>query len=83
MCSSDLLQNPGPGAPCDADVSETPASCTLDLPAGAWQARWFDPRTGQWHDVSDHFSGGRPESFSVPFNGDAVLLLDALGKTTN
>jgi hypothetical protein len=71
------LQNPDSRVPETANVAESQAVCRLHLPPGAWRIRWFDPRTGQWHDVARHkeISGGYTRDFESPFAGDAVLLL--------
>jgi inosine-uridine nucleoside N-ribohydrolase len=71
------LQNPDSRVPEFADVAETPAACRMHLSAGEWKIRWFDPRTGQWHDNPERreISGGYTRDFKSPFPGDAVLLL--------
>lgn len=73
------LQNADGDTPQTADVRESPAACRLRLPAGAWRVRWFDPRTGRWHDpaASARADGDRTCDFTSPFPGDAVLLLTA------
>lgn len=65
--------------PQSANVSEEAASLELSLPAGNWQMRWFDPRSGQWHPPTDPELGAIPagelRNLTAPFAGDAVLLL--------
>jgi hypothetical protein len=70
-------QNPDSRQPEKANVAESPADIAVALPQGQWAIRWFDPRTGQWHDPPQHqtVDGGSQQSFTSPFNGDAVLLL--------
>ena len=57
----------------DAGSAERP----LNLPPGGWRIRWYDPRTGHWHDNLERqeVSGGDAQGFESPFVGDAVLLL--------
>lgn len=71
------LQNPDSRDPESANVSETPATCRLHLPAGSWRIRWFDPRSGQWHanQGREAIGGGSTQNFKATFPGDAVLLL--------
>lgn len=69
------IQNPAPGSPEKANVSEAIATCRLSLPKGSWITRWFDPRTGMWHDSSERLIGGNSQELKAPFNGDAVILL--------
>ncbi len=72
------LQNPDSRAPESANVAESSAACRLHLPAGGWRIRWFDPRSGQWHDAQPErqiIGGGYTRDFKSPFQGDAVLLL--------
>ncbi len=68
------LPNADGPKPETANVRETRAACQLDLPAGAWRARWYDPRTGRWHEAAT-VDGDTSRAFEAPFNGDAVLLL--------
>ncbi len=60
--------------PDAANVREAPAACRLDLQSGVWRARWFDPRTGHWHN-GPAVDGGPACEFKAPFNGDGILLL--------
>ena len=71
------LQNPDSRVTESANVSETPATCRLHLPAGGWRVRWFDPRSGQWHanQGREAISGESTHDFKSNFPGDAVLLL--------
>jgi hypothetical protein len=71
------LQNANSSVPGDANVAETLAACSLNLPAGTWRIRWFAPRTGQWHPNpgGEEVSGGSTRVLNSPFPGDAVLLL--------
>ncbi len=73
------LQNADSRTPETADVAETQATCRLSLPPGSWRIRWYDPRTGRWHeDPGAEQIGGDARSFQSPFPGDAVLLLSRL-----
>ena len=71
------LQNPDVSTPETADVRESHAQITPMLPPGTWKLRWFDPRSGRWHDASQPYitsSEFRGELIS-PFTGDSILLL--------
>jgi hypothetical protein len=71
------LPNADSRTPETANVAETPAMCRLRLPPGGWRIRWYDPRTGRWHENpgAGQIGGGDARSFQSPFSGDAVLLL--------
>ncbi len=71
------LQNADSRTPETADVAETQATCRLSLPPGDWRIRWYDPRTGRWHESpgTGQIGGGDARDFKSPFVGDAVLLL--------
>jgi hypothetical protein len=71
------LQNADSRTPETANAAEAQATCRLNVPPGDWQIRWYDPRTGGWHENpgAGHISGGDARSFQSPFPGDAVLLL--------
>lgn len=70
-------QQPSEDKPELADVSEVAAHVDLQLPVGAWQARWFNPRDGQWTQSADvdNIAEEAQANFDSPFTGDAVLLL--------
>jgi hypothetical protein len=74
------LQNADSRTPETANVAETQATCRLSLPPDGWRIRWYDPRTGRWHENpgEGQIGGGGARSFQSPFPGDAVLLLSRL-----
>jgi hypothetical protein len=74
------LQNADSRTPETANVAETPATCRLHLPPGTWRVRWFDPRTGRWHENpgGGQIGGDGVRPLKSPFPGDAVLLLTDL-----
>jgi hypothetical protein len=54
-------------------------SVSVDLPNGNWNARWFNPRSGEWLEGKP-FDGGASHKLTVPYKerssaGDWVLLL--------
>lgn len=71
------VANPSEAKVETANQAESPASVTLTLPAGCWEMRWFDPRTGDWHRPEGRIVNptGSPLTWQAPFDGDAVLLL--------
>lgn len=71
------LPNADSRTPETANVAQTQAACRLSLPPGDWQIRWFDPRTGRWHQHpgTEQIGGGDTRELKSPFVGDAVLLL--------
>ena len=70
-------QNPDTRKPELADVADKPARFQIALPRGDWTCRWYDPRSGQWHQPRQQASvhGDTKREFTAPFHGDAVLLL--------
>jgi hypothetical protein len=41
--------------------------------------RWYDPRTGQFHDAGRVMGGNAAQSFTPPLEGDPVLHLQGQG----
>ncbi len=70
-------QQPSQDEPELADVSETAAHIELQLPVGMWQPSWFNPREGEWAEPTEKTNamGGAQQTFTAPFDGDAILLL--------
>lgn len=58
-----------------ADAAGEPASVSLVTSALRYSVRWFDPRTGAWHE-SDSFAGPNI-SLTTPSGGDWVCVLQA------
>lgn len=71
------LSNPDSESPEKSDVKVSPAVIDLTPPPGRYRSRWFDPRTGHWHDseTQSEIEGGSRHTLTAPFAGDAVLLL--------
>jgi hypothetical protein len=68
------LANPSSEVAEIAGKSAAVPSVTLDLPEGAYAARWFDPSTGRWLPGESPFRPTRPQF--APGPGDWVLLLE-------
>lgn len=70
-------QNPDSEKPETADYIKAPATVPVQLPAGLWSPRWFNPRSGEWRPsaAAQPLHGGRQQPFTAPFEGDAVLWL--------
>lgn len=66
---------PSTDKPQLAEVLESEANIKLSLPAGDWQVRWYDPRSGRWIPSDTVAVSNSPTSLVAPFTGDAVLLL--------
>jgi hypothetical protein len=66
--------NPSGDVPETDDASRTVPTVAIQLPAGTFSARWFDPATGEW-DVVDSIPGGT-QTLTAPGDGDWVLLLE-------
>lgn len=73
-------QNPDASKPEQANVANETAALDLKLPAGEWHPHWYDPRTGKWHKQTATLRGKARQKLTVPFKGDAVLLLQPRGK---
>jgi hypothetical protein len=69
------LANPDGSEPGQANVSQTKADVTIQLPEGSFAVKWFNPRSGQWEN-SEGVMGGTQELTS-PAEGDWVALLRA------
>jgi hypothetical protein len=70
------LPNADSETPGTANVAATNAACVLQLPAGEWRLRWFNPQTGNWFDdpMPDASGADAPRTWTAPFAGDALLL---------
>lgn len=71
------LHNASETNPANADMGARVAESRLALPPGAWRVRWFDPRTGAFHD-GGNVEGG-DVTLTAAFPGDAVALLEVVG----
>ncbi len=73
------LANPTGDRPETDNPAAGHPSVSIDLPAGRFQVRWYQPRTGEWSD-GEPLTGGEKQKLTAPaldksFGGDWVLLL--------
>lgn len=71
------LQNPDSRNIEKANVSEETATLTIHLRRGSYKGRWFDPRTGEWHEEEKTMEvvGGYERELTAPIPGDVILYL--------
>lgn len=67
------LANPTGSEPESDDVADAVPSVTVQLPAGVFTAKWFDPSSGVWHETGK-IKGGA-QDLTAPRKGDWLLLL--------
>ena len=76
------LANPDGDRPPQDNPAVEKAWVALNLPAGSYSVRWFDPKTGAWFDASDVEGGSRKFEAPSPAisvsSEDWVLLLRRL-----
>jgi hypothetical protein len=68
------VANPTGSTPETDDESEATPSMGLQLPAGGFSVKWFDPGTGEWTPIGD-IGGGR-STLTAPGAGDWLLLVE-------
>lgn len=67
------LANPDRREPEEADVSTTVPAVVVQLPMGAFTAKWYNPRQGQWM-AGSTISGGS-QRLKAPGPGDWICLV--------
>src|SRR5262249_12388582 len=73
------LANSDGQEPANANPAAAAPTVEIQLPQGQYAARWFDPQTGRWRDVSNMTGGLQkltaPARLGQTTAGDWVLLL--------